>query len=165
MELIKLLKQLRKIEPDPAYSERSLNLILSSGRPVKRETGFKEAGFWAWLIQPSFRRTLAAEVSGFVIILIILGVYYFQLQNKNSLVVQADEINASIQLKLNEIQYLIQNDNLETSTTSSLAISLGQAEEELKIAEAELQNNDIEKSLEKIKAVQKIFEEINPTHQ
>lgn len=160
MDLIKILQQLKEIEPDPDYSKKSRALILIRANQERGLTQTPKTNYLIGFLRDfqSMRFALASEIAGFLIVIgLLAGFYYLNQNNKNNLVVQADEINASIQLKLNEIQYLLQNKNTRNSgineSLTTAATSLNNAAEDIK-------NDKIGDALEKIKTAQKIFEEL-----
>lgn len=158
-KLIQILKELKKVEPDPDYSARSRFLILSSGAQAK--VAWRAKVFGAFANLQAKRLALAVEIAGLLIVLVLVGTYYLRQTNRNNLVVQANELNNSIQLKLNEIQYLLENQTpANPSDLSNLNELLQKATEELVISQSDLKDNNIEQSLEKIKSVQAIFNEI-----
>lgn len=160
MDLFTILKDLQKIEPDQGYSRQSRAFILASKAGGVRP---KEGLFGIFDLISNFqalRLTLATEIVGVLIIAVLLGAYYVHVQNRNNLVVQANELNSSIQLKLEEIQYLLQTQPANLSKMGILIESLNKASEKLKTSEIDLKNNDIEGTLQKIKEAQQIFNEI-----
>ncbi|MBI2515029.1 hypothetical protein HYV91_02490 [Candidatus Wolfebacteria bacterium] len=152
--LLTYLKELRKIEPDSAYSARSRFLILASGPKAEKARFFD--------VLKTFRLQTSLEIGGAVVISTLLIFYFTHQARKDALVVQADEINASIQLKLNEIKYILQNkpSSENVSPGPKIDILLQEAVNDFKIAEENLKNNNIEESLEKIKETREILTKI-----
>ena len=156
-ELIKILKELKGNSPDPAYSRNSRTIILSA----KKEP--KKIGLFEFLKRfQSARLTVASEILSVLFITALIGAYYIQRVNdRDKLVVQANDLNSSIQLKLNEIKYLIQDPQaLNHSKTTNLGDLLLKATEDLKTADADLKENKIAESLDKIKSAEGNLKEI-----
>jgi hypothetical protein len=158
-DLFKILKELKQIQPDSDYSRQSRLLILNSNRPE------------ILVKSPELRRNRFADVLAFnparlalalgVFVIFIIGtVYYVNSQlNQNNLVVKAGEMNDSIQIKLNEIKYLLENKPVTSENISTVQVMLGKAIDELK--EASNFDGDLDNSLEKIKSAQEIFSQID----
>ncbi len=167
-DLFKILKELKQIQPDLDYSKKSKNLLLLEIEANKRQIITEEilpqlklADFFRHFYAKKFVLGMASAI---VLLLIISGgVYYFKNQaNENDLVAKASEANASIQVKLNEIQYLIENPNnhLDTSQIVAIQALLRRAADELKAAVSS-NSQDLNKSLDKIKTVQEMLNQLN----
>ncbi|MCX6702315.1 MAG: hypothetical protein NTW60_00360 [Candidatus Wolfebacteria bacterium] len=153
----KILKEFKDIKPDADYSRRSRSLILSYRKELEADK-INSFGFFSFVRNfQSMRLTLASEMTGTLILAAIFGIFFINQNNNQNLVVQANEINNSIQIKLNEIQYLMQTQVTSTSQKSDLNISLGKAAEELKQAQTEVKDNNIGNSVEKIKSAEKVL--------
>lgn len=164
-DLFKVLKELKNIQPDLDYSKRSRLLILAQTRNYAEENvELRGQKIWLANILRVFYPTKLALAVGIIILVLVIsgGVYYINNQlNQNDLVVKASEINASIQIKLNEIRYLLEN-NPQPNTESMLAIHvlLEKAANELKEVSA-LGDKDLNESLRKIKSSQEALEQID----
>ncbi len=163
--LFTILKDLQNIQPNSDYSKQSRFLILSLNK-----TDIKIMPHSIRLVDilsnfQHIRMALTAIV--FAVLIISSGtVYYINKSNyQNNLIAQADELNNSIQIKLNKIKYLLENKNsqLNAENISDIQILLDQTANELKNALILSQNNDRnpEKSLEKIKSAQEILLQVN----
>jgi hypothetical protein len=159
--LLTNLKELRNIRPDSDYSKQSLNLILSS--PQNRPLGDSRitmADFLGWF---DFKHSaMLASAVGVLIFVILWVVSYFP-GNKNSLVAEANEINASIQVKLNEIGYQLDSQKIDFSMAANIQNLLKTTSEELTQAQEELKNDPekLKEAVEKIKKVEQEIAEIN----
>ncbi|MFH1346692.1 MAG: hypothetical protein ABIH10_00385, partial [Spirochaetota bacterium] len=78
--------------------------------------------------------------------------------NKHKFVVKAGEVNNSIQIKLDEIKYLLGNKEIDYNKGVVIQAMLMQATKELEQASKE---NNINKSLEKIKSAQETLYKID----
>ena len=167
-DLFKILKELKNIQPDPDYSKQSRFLILQSARR-KEDQDVDLRGQKAWLAE--VLRILypakLAFVVGIVVILILAiseGIYYFNNQlNQKDLVVKASEMNAAIQIKLNEIKYLLESENqsqIDQNKISAIQELLGKAANELKDVSAS-EGKNLDESLRKIKSSQEIIEQVD----
>lgn len=157
-ELFKILKELKGIEPDYDYARRSRLLIVGE----EKESGPKaKVGLFEVLKSfSSSRMALTAEIAALVIIFILAGVYYAHQSNQN-LVVQANELNTTIQLKLNEItSYLNSQTAVNPSRISEVNLLLQKAAADLNEANADLKIGKLEESLAKMKSAQEEFSQI-----
>lgn len=153
----KIFKELKNIRPDADYSKRSRSLILSYRKELEKETN-KLPGFLSFARNfQSMRLTLVSEITGALVLAFIFGIFFINQSYNQNLVVQANEINNSIQVKLNEIQYLMQTQATSTNQRSDLNVSLGKAADELKQAQTEAKGNNIGNSVEKIKSAEKVL--------
>ncbi len=159
-DLFKILKELKEIKPSADYSKKSKKLLLLEIKAGKRY-GFK---FGDILTSFYSRKFILSTVSAIVLLLIISGgIYYIKNQaNESDLIVKASEVNASIQVKLNEIQYLIKNPNNNFDAGKIIVIQslLQRAADDLRAAVSS-NSQDLNQSLEKIKAVQEILNQID----
>jgi membrane protein insertase Oxa1/YidC/SpoIIIJ len=165
-DLFKTLKELKQIQPDSDYSRQSRLLILNSKNevdvliknPVSRSGWFSD-------ILNNFYSVKLAFATGMALVLILIAgsVYYINNQlNQNNLVVKASEMNASIQVKLNEIKYLLENKPASLSNAITIQTLLEKATKELKeVSTLDLEGRDMAESLEKIKSAQEIFYQID----
>ncbi len=162
-DLFKILKELKDIEPDQDYSKRSRNLLLSEIEINKRGKTLPRFMFSDVLsiLHPS--KFVLGMVSVAVLILIISGGVYYAIRplSQDDLVVKASEANASIQVKLNEIQYLLES-HAPTDSNQILAIQdmLQNVTDNLKAA-ASLEPQNIEGALERIKAAEDALYQID----
>jgi len=164
-KLIKILKELKNIQPDPDYSKRSRLLILQSARTKEnQDADLGRQKVWpAEILRILYPAKLAFVVGIAILILAISGgVYYINNQlNQKDLVVKASEMNASIQIKLNEIKYLLENQpQVDPAKISTIQGLLQKASNELKEVSA-LGDKDLDESLRKIKSSQEILEQVD----
>ncbi len=156
-ELLTILKELKNIGPDPDYSKKSRFLILSRQKPETNSVSPNPLRFMNLL--------RFSAVLGVLIALVISGsLYYSGKSNKDELMVRAGELNGSIQVKLNEIKYLLENNNRHLNTKEIVAVQtmLDKTANELKEAgDLNKNNEDLKKSLEKIKAAQETLLQID----
>ncbi len=156
--IIEKLKALKSIEPRKDFSENSLNIILMSKREPVEKIGF--------LYVFSFKY---AAIAVFSFVLVISGVYglnYSNEKNKNNLMVKANEVNGDIQIKLDEIKYIIENQPLSINRNSVNDVQkiLEGIIKDLESVNGELNNeniDDLKAFLNKIESVQKSLLEIN----
>ncbi|NCO15525.1 hypothetical protein COW77_02405 [Candidatus Wolfebacteria bacterium CG18_big_fil_WC_8_21_14_2_50_39_7] len=167
-DLSKILKELKQIQPDPDYSRQSRLLILGSkGLDTLIKSPNLKQG-WAADILNNFyfttRLTRLAFATGIALVLILIAgsVYYINNQlNQNNLVVKASEMNASIQVKLNEIKYLLETSpQIDFSQISTIQALLEKAANELKEVSA-LGDKDLNESLKKIDSTREILYQID----
>lgn len=156
--LFKIFKELKEIQPDADYSHRSKTLLLSEVETNKRRVTLAD------IFSSFYSNKLALGIASSVILLLIIsgGIYYVQNQlNQNNLVVKASETNASIQVKLNEIQYLLQNPALiDTSQISAIKAMLNNSADDLKAALSS-KPEELDKSLQKLKAAEEMLYQID----
>lgn len=161
-DLFEILKELRGIQPAPDYSEKSRLLIIASKRPAKA------AGF---LFGFHFN-ALTSLASAVVLILIILsgayGVNYFDKRNQGRLIVRAGEANANIQIRLDEIKYLLEEKpgSVNISNAAEIQKLLAEAEKELKealaaIGSADENSGNLEEFLNNLKLAEENIAKIN----
>ncbi len=105
-QLAEILNKLKNITPDPKYAERSRFLILSSNREYAVQKPSKYAVISNWLKMPRLAMT-TATIAAFIIIAALTVA--FMPRSQSGLVAEANEINASIQIKLDEIKYYFEN--------------------------------------------------------
>ena len=156
--LLENLKNLRQIQPDSDYTARSRFLILAEPSSTLAEPAATENSP-EFKITRIYRPAFAIGLISIFVLMVLGGIYQIIKPNQNDLVVRANEINSSIQVKLNEIKYLIENNNhLNAENILNIQALLEKTTNELKEASALSQENkDLEKSLEKIKSAQEIL--------
>lgn len=164
-ELLKNLKELKEIQPDVNYSKQSRLLILSSWRQERRIQVVQEAGFWPLLLSGFKKPALAMAVSGVFILIIFLGVSYFNQIPKN-LVAEADEMTALIQVRLDEVKYNIQELEdkklADLATLNDLRGLLMEATNDLtEAAQLDAQGEDLEISLQKMRDAYEILQKMS----
>lgn len=164
MEFQKLLKELKNITPDPAYRARSRSVLLATldaqpRQPLEKQGFF--AVFWDIL---STKPAMAAETIAFIA-LVTLGGLYLHRQSTDKLVVQANDVNSSIQVKLDEIKYLLNKNQplFSPQKTKELNILLNDAKNFLKEAEGDLNTANLEDSLRKLKIAEETFAQFEST--
>lgn len=157
MNIFEILKELKNIKPDQEYAKQSRYLILSQTPQTKKIT-FAEIFDWVSI----HRLATAASLIGVFILLVVLSVSYLP-GNKNSLVAEADEINAEIQIKLNDIGYQLQNPTeININEIPNIQKNLEEITELMREAQILSEDKDkkIEEYLEKIKTAQTLLTEI-----
>lgn len=158
-KLLKILKDLKQIRPNADYSRQSRLLILASKQePVMPA---KKYGWLGDILAYPNNLKLAAVVAGVLLLVAYGGFYYVNQLNKNNLVVRASELNNSIQIKLDEIQYFINNDGLTTEKISNIQTLLDETVKDLNEASSLTTSQNMEESLQKIKSVQEILNQID----
>ena len=158
MNIFEILKELKNIKPDQEYAKQSRYLILSQTPQTDKKITVAEIFDWIFI----HRLATAASLISVFILLVILSISYLP-GNKNSLVAEADEINASIQIKLNDIGYQLQNPaEINIEEIPSVQKKLEEITKLMEEAQTLNENKDkkIEEYLEKIKAAQTLFTEI-----
>jgi len=157
-DLFKILKELKSIQPDDNYTKQSKMLILSS--PQLQTTDYKLQTFWAWF---NFKHSAILATSIAIFIFIILWTVSYLPGNKNSLVAEANEINASIQVKLDEIGYHLDSQKIDFSMATNIQNLLKITTDELIQAQEELKNNPekLKESVERIKKAEQDISRIN----
>ena len=160
-DFIKILRKLRKIEPDAEYSKYSRFLILSSAvkkDEIKLTTAYKICHYFYihYLLLSELVVAVAIFVSAIYLIVSYLP------GNKNNLVAKANEINASIQIELDGIKYYLENQSqISSSSAGDVGEQLEKAAQELEAARDLSGDNDkLKETLEKIKAGQDALIEI-----
>lgn len=107
--LEKQLKNFKGIRPNPEYAEKSRMLILASKQ--KPET-FRKFGIFEFL-----RTSIVIGVGLFLLVMLVGGTFYINKNyspltldglNRQSLITEAEEIDASLQTTLGQIKYLDQ---------------------------------------------------------
>ncbi len=161
-DIIKILKELRKIEPDAEYSKHSRFLILSSTTATVKNaptTAYKIYHYFYVHSRLFPQLTIAVAI---FISAVYLIVSYLP-GNQNSLVAEANEINALIQIELNGIKYQIESQRqISSSTVSDIYGKLEKAAKELEVArDLSVSGDKLKETLEKIKVSQEALVEIN----
>ena len=165
------LKSLKTVQPGQDYSNRSRHLILSLKNDESFVPNFNNdkksvyadyANILDWL---SFHKVAATVgVVGAFVLIILLTISYLPGRG-NGLVAEADEINSSIQIKLDEIEYYLNNQQtIAPSTADQLQTLLFESAknlEEAKALSASSNPDDLSKALEKIKTAQETLLQIN----
>ena len=153
--LLENLKELRQIQPGSDYSARSRFLILAEPTTTGNLPVFK-------ITQIFYRPAFAIGLISIFFLMALGGIYQIIKPSQNDLVVRANEINGSIQVKLNEIKYLIEHNDINAENILDIQTLLEKTTNELKEASTLSQKNkDLGKSLEKIKSAQEILLQIN----
>ncbi|GEM_PF-3799002 len=120
-KLVKILNELKNIEPESDYYKKSRLLILSLAKPEA------SIGFTTFKSVFDFLRVAAVTAFGIVLLLTIFGGVSYVNKNfspillpgldKQSVMTEADEINNSINVTLKEISYL---DDSTTATNDQI---------------------------------------------
>ncbi len=164
-KLIKILKEMRSIRPEADYSARSKNFILNSIKDVdaKPEIILK-SGLGDVLRSLSFYKPALAVGTATLLIIMTAGVFYVNNSvNKNDLVVRASEVNASIQVRLNEIKYLLESkSDIDSASIATIQSMLEKAADNLKeVSASSSANKSLAESLKKIKTTEEILCQID----
>ena len=160
-DLINNLKELRNIEPDAEFSSHSRFLILSLKKEFSRAEKLSPYG---WFFGNFYLSRLAPSF-GIIITIIAVGYVafsYLPTQQKR-LVAKANEINAEIQINLNDIQYYFDNNSeISQSDTTAIVDLLQKSAKELNEAKnISSDKENIEETLIKIKNAQETLTKIN----
>ena len=159
-DLTKILKDLKNIAPDAGYSARSRNLLLAEINMSKR-TAPKRFSLADVLATAYSRKPIyVIATTAFALVLIVSSSAFYAVNeiDKHEFVVQAGEVNDSIQVKLDEIKYLLGSKEIDYEKGVVIQAMLLQATGELKQASEE---SDTDKSLEKIKIAQETLLKID----
>lgn len=162
-QLSEILNKLKNIAPDRKYTERSRFLILSSNREyaVQIQKSSRYAVISNWLKMPRLAMT-TGTIAAFIIIAALTVA--FIPRSQSNLVAEANEINASIQVKLNEIKYYLENQ--PTATTDPAIVQgfqnlLQESLADLKDASQLSKDSDaLEEAVGKIKEAESAFLEM-----
>ena len=160
-DLINNLKELQSIAPDVEYSSHSRFLIMSSKKDLLKAEKLSPYGwffgnFYLSRLAPSFGIIITIAAISYV------AFSYLPTQQKR-LVAEANEVNAEIQINLDDIQYYFDN-NREISPSDTIAIIdlLQKSADELNDAKNISSNKEnIEETLMKIKNAQETLIKIN----
>ncbi|MBN2198161.1 hypothetical protein JW698_03185 [Candidatus Wolfebacteria bacterium] len=167
-DLLKNLKELKKIKPDSDYSKQSRFLILQSSpefsKIEKRRllSGQFFGNFSKNLVLSPIRMTISVAII-VLMFAVSIGAYYANNQfNQNNFVVKASEMNNSIQVKLNEIKYLLENKPYpDVERALMIQNFLEEAANKLKEIPSLSENKNLDESLEKIELAQEILSQID----
>ncbi len=164
-DLLKNLKELKNIQPDGDYSRHSRLLILQTSRDsVKTKEIRLPLGAVLSNLSRVLNPTKLALSAGIIILTFAVSgtVYYVNSwSNQKNLVVRASEINASIQVKLDEIRYLLENKpQLNPESVLEIQLLLEKAANELKEIPVS-GNKNLDKSLKNIESAQDILYRID----
>lgn len=152
-----ILKEMKRIQPNAEYSKYSRDLILLSPKIHQPKLSYIGALNWIKLHRIS---TTAVSfgilmVSAFIIVSYLPG-------NKNGLVAEANEINSSIQIQLDEIKYQLNNQLISTSTAENTQNKLNEATKNLLTAfEISSDSKKIEEAIKNIKEAQDIIAKLD----
>ncbi|HDH31491.1 MAG TPA: hypothetical protein ENH26_01810 [Candidatus Wolfebacteria bacterium] len=160
-DLFKNLKDLQSIGPNKEYTERSRFLILSSSRYEARVR--KINPFVVMAISGAFILITIFSVS---YINQILSPIFLPGLNQNDLVAEANEITVSIQVKLDDVKYNIQeledNNLADLATLNKLKVLLVEATNRLQEASVlDFEGENMELSLQKMKSANEILKEMS----
>ena len=159
-DLIKILNELKNVAPDAGYSAKSRNLLLAEINADKR-TAPKKFSLADILVAVYSRRPIyVIAATAFALILIVSSSAFYMINkmDRQDFVVKAGEVNNSIQVKLDEIKYLLGSKEIDYNKGVVIQTMLLEATEELKQASEESDSN---KSLEKIKSAQETLYKID----
>lgn len=145
--LFEKLKTLSVLAPDKEYANKSRHLILLSPQ-VKTSYDF------------AFLMKTGVAVS-FAFLIMLGGLFVGRAVHERAMVVQANETNEQIQIRLNTIKYLL-GDPARTSAEKAVksAELLGRAVDKLKEANEHLASGNMGELLKNIIAAQKFIIEI-----
>lgn len=159
-DLIKILNGLKSIEPDLDYTKKSRFLILAS-KPtsIEFEPKLKFADIFTIINGPR----LIAVGAGVIILALVAfgGISIFSPANQRNLIVEANERNVQIQIKINDIKYIIEN--TPSTDTSKIIEAQSLLVESTKILEnaSKLTGEEkIEESLNKLKEAQELLNKL-----
>ncbi len=103
-------------------------------------------------------------VATFILVALISagsGAYWININNHNhQMIAKANETNAAIQIKLDEIKYIIQNKPLDAATIQNIQVLLKDTQDSLEQAQKNNESANMEETLNKIKEAEKILLEI-----
>ncbi|MBI5079536.1 hypothetical protein HZB06_02635 [Candidatus Wolfebacteria bacterium] len=157
-KLLKILKEARQIQPNSDYSRNSKMLILTSNKSVPAQT----AGFNIFNKFIFNKLSVSSATVAIISVILIAGYYFNSIKNENEVIARANEINASIQVRLTEIQYLLSHKtDTANATIDDIQILLTEATANLEEAEKLVAENKTEEAFDKIKRAQEIFSEID----
>lgn len=167
-DLFTILEEMRQIQPSANYSKQSRFLILALDKTAAAGIAPFQNRLRLMDILTNFKYIRIALTILIFTVLISSGaieiIYHINQSDQNDLMVKAGELNGSIQVKLNEIKYFIESGNSQINAENivDIQILLDKTTAELKDALTSTQNNeDLKKSLEKIKAAQETLLQIN----
>lgn len=156
-KLLKTLKEMRQIQPNSDYSRNSKMLILASNKSVSAQT----AGFSIFNKFNIFNKLTVSSATVAILSVVLIAGYYFNSTNENKIIARANEINASIQVKLTEIQYLLNHKTDAADAANDIQILLIEAATNLEEAEKLVADGKTEEAFDKIKKAQEIFVKID----
>ncbi len=161
-DLTKILNELKSISPDAGYSARSRNLLLAEiNANTNKRTALKRFSLAdVFAIAYSRRPVYVIAATAFALILVISSSAFYTINeiDKHDFVVKAGEVNNSIQVKLDEIKYLLGSKEIDYNKGVVIQTMLLGATEDLKKA---FEEKDTDKSLEKIKSAQETLYKID----
>ena len=145
--LFENLKTLRAIAPSEEYANKSRYLILHAPQE-KTQYDF------------AFLMKAGAAVT-FAFVIMLGGLFVGRAAHERVMVAQANEANAKIQIRLNDIKYLLRDSaGVPGEKVVRSAELLGQAADKLQDASAYLSSGNVSESLKNINAAQKLLVEI-----
>lgn len=167
-DIITTLKELQSIQPDAKYAKHSRSLILMSPQNNQFENNLNAKRYTlnAFLYWFDLRHTLMTASAVAVFALIVITAVSYLPGNRNELVAEANEVSSSIQIRLDEIKYQLDNQPLSSSTIIEMQKVLD--ETVAKLSEAEKISSDAEKTeemLKQIKSAQETLSQINSLFQ
>ncbi len=158
-KLIQQLKTLRGIYPDRDFSAKSRGAVLSERRKF-RETKSELHGLALFA-----KRQLILSLAGSAVLIagLVFGISYFgQIFTRSNAVARANQINDSIQVKLDEIRYFIENETpIDVQTAIRLNVLLSEAKKNLEQAASSLKEQEVNEFLTKIRSSQEILMKMN----
>ncbi|MEK7062228.1 MAG: hypothetical protein AAB940_00595 [Patescibacteria group bacterium] len=159
-ELFIILKELKNIQPNSEYSQQSRNFILASPQINASNNKLTVADVLSWF---NFKHSAILAGAVAIFIFIILWTVSYLPGNKNSLVAEANGINASIQIKLDEIGYHLDSQKIDFSMATNIQNLLKITTDELIQAQEELKNNPekLKESVGRIKKAEQDISKIN----
>lgn len=124
MDSLKILKQLKKIEPEKAYTERSLRSILSTERP-------RRLSFWRVMAESLEAGSAIVLVGAFLVLILggFSGIRSLNFTNLNpsSLKAEAEAIDIQIQLANLHYQDFARTSRKESTAPNALSAPMRSA--------------------------------------
>jgi len=152
--LFENLRALRAIKPDSEYAKKSRGLILSAELRLPaggQETVRYDVAFW-------MKTGIAVS---FAFLIMLGGLFVGRAMYERVMVAQANETNEKIQIRLNEIKYLLSDPARASQEKISQSMELLQnAANELQEADVYLYVGNVGESLKGINAAQNLLVEI-----
>lgn len=153
--LNKHFKNLKDISPCPNFSAQSKAAILAEVKIARKENVSMPISF-------AKRQIFAAVSCGLgVIALLFVGVTSLKTTfDKSSAIAKANEINNSIQVKLNEIRYIVDSGKIDLNSLNKAVITLQEVKQDLESASDMLKKDEVDNLVQKIESAQESVKKI-----